>query len=481
MTLTVHPRPKTPKLQLLGRTLVLQLHMVIRTLRIHDPTNRALLLATENLKDTINTLWAALDKTVRLQFVDGVVYLNDVRIRLDASAQEQVMALQHEFEERGLGGLAFARPVDSSALKDFLIRFSRPVRTDEDRQALRTALESFRELALQLLDPSHYTDSLEEEELLRVDKKTFALQTYAKSIVAVREFVRAVKSGADPTQSKLQVTRIVQDMVDIATERVNFLLKLAAIKTADEYAYNHAANTCVMSIVIGRALRVDRLRLVDLGLSALFADAGFALLPPEMTESAATYSEAERAALRDAMIRQIRAIVGGGQVTDGMMRRVIVAFEHHVPYIDEQTGKARPLHLFSRIVAVADAFDALTTRRPWREGYTADEAIRLLMERAGAQYDPLIVKVLINLLGLYPLGCPVRLASGETAVVYHNSNDPRLFERPWVKVVMDARGHRVKRTIVRNLANGDGPTHRIRSVVPPSQLGDVDPAMVAIL
>ena len=481
MTLVVQPTSKTTKIQLLGRTLVLQLHMVIRTLRIHDPTNKALLIATENLKDTINTLWASLDKTVRLQFVDGVVYLNDVRIRVDAAAHEQVQILQREFEERGLGGLAFSRPVDSAALKDFLLRFSRAVSSDEDRRELRTALESFRDLALEILDAAHFTSGLEEEEQLRVDKKTFALQTYAKSIVAVREFVRAVQEGQDPTQGKLQITRIVQDMVDVATERVNFMLKLAAIKTADEYPFNHAANTCVLAIVLGRALGVDRLRLVDLGLSALFADIGFALLPPEVVNSSATLQEDEKVAVRDAMVRQIRAIVGRGQINEGLMRRVIVAYEHHLSYLDPETDKPRSLHVFSRIVAVADAFDALTTRRPWREGYTADEAVRLLMEQAGTKYDPLVVKVLINLLGLYPLGCPVRLASGEIAVVYHNSNDPKLFDRPWVKVVFDERGRRVKRTIVRNLAGGDGPTHKITAVVPAGQLQDIDPAMVAIL
>ena len=480
MSLDVHPVSRGPKLQALGRTLVLQLHMVLRTLRIHDPTNRALLIATENLKDTINTLWASLDKTVRLQFVDGVVYLNDNRIRLEGSAHTQVQTLQREFEQRGLGGLAFARPVDSAALKDFLLRFSRPVTNDEERQALRTELESFRDFALEILDLAHFKD-VDEEEQLRVDKKTFALQTYAKSVVAVREFVRAVQQGKDPTQGKLQVTRIVQDMVDIATERVNFMLKLAAIKTADEYAFNHAANTCILSIVLGRALSVDRLLLVDLGMAGLFADIGFALLPPQLSESAATFNEAERRAIRDAMIRQIRAIVGRGQISDGMMRRVVVAYEHHMPYLNSETGRPRPIHLFSRIVAVADAFDALTTRRPWREGYTPDEAIRLLMEDAGTRFDPLVVKVLINLLGLYPLGCPVRLESGETAVVYHNSNDPRLFDKPWVKVVLDPRGTRIKRTIVRNLANGDGPEHRIRSVVPRDHLGDIDPAMVSLL
>ena len=481
MSLTVRSAPRPAKLQLLGRTLVLQLHMVIRTLRIHDPTNRALLIATENLKDTINTVWAALDKVVRLQFVDGVVYLNDVRIRLDTSSHEQVHTLQTEFEQRGLGGLAFARPVDSAALRDFLIRFSRPVQTDEERQALREALEEFRDMALELLDPAHFKDGLEEEALLRVDKKTFALQTYAKAIVAVREFVNDIQAGKDPTLGKLQVTRIVQDMVDIATERVNFMLKLAAIKMADEYAFNHAANTCILSIVVGRALGVDRLRLVDLGMSALFADVGFALLPPSLTDRDTTLDEAGRAEVRDAMVRQIRAIVGRGQVTDAMMRRVIVAYEHHLPYLDPELDKPRQLHLFSRIVSVADAFDALTTRRPWREGYTADEAIRLLMDDAGTKFDPLVVKVLINLLGLYPLGCPVRLKSGETAVIYHNSNDPRLFDRPWVKVIFDVRGHRIKRTVIRNLANGDGPSHEIDSVVSPARLGDLDPAMISIL
>ncbi len=481
MTLTVHPPSRSAKVQMLGRTMVLQMHMVIRTLRIHDPSNRALLIATENLKDTINTLWAALDKAVRLQFVQGVVYLNDMRIRFDTAAHDQVQTLQQEFADRGLGGLAFARPIDSSALREFLLQFSRTVSTDDERRELRTALEAFRDLALELLEPAEFKEDLEDEAQLRVDKKTFALQTYAKAIVAVREFVREAQSGRVPTSSKLQVTRIVQDMVDVATERVNFLLKLAAIKTAEEYAFNHAANTCVLSIVLGRSLGVDRLRLVDLGLSALFADIGFAMLPDDLINTSEQLGEVQKGALRNAMVRQIRALISGGPINEGLMRRVIVAFEHHIPFLDARSGKPNQLHLFSRIVSVGDAFDALTTRRPWREGYTADEAIRILMEDAGRRFDPVVVKVLINLLGLYPLGCPVRLESGETAVVYHNSNDPRLFTRPWVKVILDAEGQRIKRTIVRNLANGEGPTHAIHSVVRPGGLVDIDPAMVAIL
>ena len=214
------------KIQLLGRSLALQLLRVLRTMRIHDPSNRALLLATENLKDTVNTLWAALDGTVRLQFVDGIVYLNDTRVRIEASAMEQIRALEKEFGSRGLGGLAFSRPVDSSGLKEFLVLFNSPVESEEDLKDLREKLLAFRTLALEILDPATLSDGHQEQQALRVDRKTFGLQTYAKAVVAIREFIVALRKNRDPAVSALPITRIVQDLIDVATERINFVLKL---------------------------------------------------------------------------------------------------------------------------------------------------------------------------------------------------------------------------------------------------------------
>lgn len=470
----------TAKLQVLGRSLVLQLSTVLRTMRLHEQNNRALLVATENLKDTINTLWAALDGSVQLQFVEGIVYLNDMRLRLDAGVTNQVKNLEQSFQERGLGGLAFSRPVDGASLKGFLHAFSEPVETEEDLELLRKKLEEFHELALELLDPQFFNDGLAEEQALRVDKKTFALQTYAKTVVAVREFVRGVREGKDEGQAKLPITRIVQDLVDIATERVNFLLKLAAIKKADDYAYNHAANTCVLSLVIGRGLEIDRLDLVELGTCALFADLGFALMPSEVMDRAEELSEGEKLDIHNQMIRQISAIMGK-RLSDSMVRRAVVAYEHHLPYLNPATGQTNNTHVFSRIVSVADAFDALTTRRPWREGYTADEALRILMKDAGTKYDPVVVRVLVNLMGIYPLGSVVRLGSGEIGVVYHNSNDPQFFERPWVKVVRDAQGQTVRKTLIRNLAEEEGPGGQITATARTEELGESFDAGMAVI
>jgi HD-GYP domain-containing protein (c-di-GMP phosphodiesterase class II) len=471
-----------PKVQLLGRSLVVQLHSVLRTMRIHDPSNKALLVNTEKLKDTINTLWAALSGPVRVQFVDDIVYLNDARLRIDGSVKEQIDTMREEFAKRGLGGLAFTRPVDTTALRDFLVIFTQQEQNDEGLTQLRRSLEDMKELALELLGPQTFKAEDQRAEALKVDRKTFALQTYAKSIVAVREFVSALKQGKDPMQQgKLHITRIVQDLVDIATERVNFLIKLSSIKQAQEYAYNHAANTCVLSIVIGKSMEIDRLALVDLGTSALLANVAYAMLPPEMTEQAAQLTLDQRHVLHDAMVRQIRSIIGQGKMlSDSMIRRIIVAYEQHLPYTNPETRQKGGTHVFSRIVQVASAFDALTTRRPWREGFTADEALRILMREADTQFDPMIVRILVNMMGMFPLGTGVVLDSGEVAIVYHNSNDPRMFEKPWVKVVRDESGAVVRRTIIRKLAEHTGRGGTIVSVATMQDLADIDAASAII-
>lgn len=462
--------PLSPKVQALGRQLVTQLTMVLRTSRIHDPTNNALLIATENLKDTINTLWAALNG-IRLQFVEDMVYLNDARLRVDQGLLTHLEHLKKDFAARGLGGLAFQRPVDTATLRDFLVLLAKPPQGENDFDELKRSLSEMKELALELLEQRTFADQATVDEI-RVDKKTFALQTYAKSVVAAKEATQLLQSGEDPMKGRVSVTRVVQDLIDIATERVNFLLKLGAIKKSDEYAFNHAANTCVLSLVIGKALRIDRLELVDLGTAAFFADLGFSLIPPEILDQPQEMNEATRAAVRDAMMRTVRMLVGEGKINTSVMRRTIVAYEHHLPYLDPKTGQPMDTHLFSRIVAVADAYDALTTRRPWRDGFPPDEALRILGEEAGTRFDPMIVKILVNLMGLYPLGSAVRLDSGEIGVVYHNSNDASLFEKPWVRVVRDAQGQPIKKTTIRNLAEHQGPGGSILGLVNASELGD---------
>jgi HD-GYP domain-containing protein (c-di-GMP phosphodiesterase class II) len=460
----------TPKLNALGRSFIVQLHTVLRTLRIHDSSNRAVLIGTENLKDTINTLRAALGGKVKLQFMGGVAYLNDLVLRLDDTSREQAKLLQQELESRGLGGLGFARPVDSAALREFLIAFSRPVSTPEEASKLKQ-MQVLKDMALELLGQKQIDD---DEGILRIDAKTFAVQTYAKAVIAVKEFVLSVQEGRNPLGNKLKITRIMQDLVDVATERVNFLLKLASLKTAESYTFTHAANTCVLSILLGKGLGLGRVELVELGASALLADVGRILLPQGLGMHDGDLTAEEHTVVHEQTVRLVRTIIGEEGLYPAVVRRTLIGYEQRMP---ARAGTSGQIHLYARIIAVASAFDQFTTSTPWRDGYTADEALRGLLH-ARERYDPVIVKVLVNMLGIYPVGAAVELGTGEIAVVYHTPNATSA--KPWVKVVIDAAGQKMKRPVVRNLEKERGPGGQIVGTVRPARLGDLDPGMVIL-
>ena len=394
------------QVQLLGRNVVRQLQVALRTVRIHDAGNAAAAAALQRLADAINALWSTFGGPVQLQFVEDIVFINDVRLRMGAVLADQVEALRGELESRGLGGLGFVRPVDSAALRSFLVPLSAAVDDEDDVGALQHQLRSLGDIGITLLEPRRLLDN-EEYQAIRIDRLSFALQAYGRAIVAFSEVVRALERGADPLSGRVHIPRVVQDLIDIAVDRVNFLLRIPATERANaaqlqqigaDYHSRHGANTCVYSIMIGKVIGLDRIGLLDLGMGALLADIGFALLPDEWTQRADELSETERIQLRMAMLTASQRLIGHGRATDSMIRRIIVANEHHYPYLDTMTGRPAGLHLYSRIVAVADAFDALTTHRSWRPALTSDQALSVLNTETGTRYDPRVVAVLTELL-----------------------------------------------------------------------------------
>jgi hypothetical protein len=123
----------------------------------------------------------------------------------------------------------------------------------------------------------------------------------------------------------------------------------------------------------------------------------------------------------------------------------IVAFEHHMFF--NQTGYPRvkktfPLDLYSRIVSLADQYDAMTSARVYsRNPMSPDKALNLMIKQAGNQLDPLLLKFFINMVGIYPIGTLVILDSNELALVYESN--PGFVKHPRILIIADGNGNRV--------------------------------------
>lgn len=372
---------------------VLQLLSAIRTAQLHGPGNHATTTAIQRLVEVANALIDSSGGVVRIQLVDDILLVNAIRFQPRTISHQHFDTLKGFLHERGIGGVAFLRPLTEAEVREWLVVASRPVRDERDAAELRAALQRLVDLGIEVLEIQTLA-GVDDFASVNVSTMSYALQTYARAVIGFRELVSALRAGRDPFSGRIHVVRVVQDLVDIAGERIDLLLKILELRRVngallkDSYSEVHAANTCLASILIGRLLGLDRVALLDLGTSALLADVGFALLPEALTERQSVLSPQEYAELRVFMMRAVQSLIGRGRLSDAMMRRVIVAYEHHEPQ--------RDAHLYSRIVAVADAFDALVSGRPWRAPNEPTVALAMLRQDR-QRFDPLVVETLWSL------------------------------------------------------------------------------------
>ena len=150
-------------------------------------------------------------------------------------------------------------------------------------------------------------------------------------------------------------------------------------------------------------------------------------------------------------------------------RAMVVAYEHHMK--TDLTGYPRPVRpremsIFSKIVAVADSFDAATTRRSYQnEPWTPASVLREMRDNVKRGMDPVIVKSFINLTGIYPVGTLVVLDTHELGVVHAPNASPDALSRPIVHLVSDAWGQLVDLGTLVDLTARDPAGHFIRTII----------------
>jgi HD-GYP domain-containing protein (c-di-GMP phosphodiesterase class II) len=150
------------------------------------------------------------------------------------------------------------------------------------------------------------------------------------------------------------------------------------------------------------------------------------------------------------------------------LRAIHVALEHHIK--EDLSGYPRyfkkdDVNLFSKIVKVVDVFDAITTKRVYRlRVFTRAEALSLMLEQSGTEFNAVILKTFVNMMGVFPIGSLVALTSGEVGIVHDINPDPKLLLRPSVKLITDAEGNKVDGEVV-DLAELVPETGRFRRTI----------------
>lgn len=392
--------------------------------KIHQDNNQLLMECLDDFMQVIDRLFLD-DDQITIQISRGNIYLQDEKLHYRREIESLMNNFLHYFEKRNLQGLRFSSFIQDASAKEFL-SFSRTLNnTEQQEDPLNWLVEQLENQGLLWAEVVHEEDTLPVEQTDETDpqdqvqkRKEKARQCYFLALDSLKEVAQKISS-----QKKAGVRksiRVIQNMVDLVMEDEKIALGLSTIHDYDDYTFTHSINVATLSMCLGRRIGLSRTSLNRIGICGLFHDLGKLDVPIEIITKPGKLSESEFEKIKKHTIYSVAQIIKLQADRDLKSTILLAPFEHHLKYDLSgypKTNRKKPVGLFSRILTITDVFDAVTSPRIYRQSvFSPDQALGWMLGGAGTDFDPILLKVFINMLGVYPIGSLLELDTGELAL-----------------------------------------------------------------
>ncbi|MCC6350470.1 MAG: HD domain-containing protein [Candidatus Eisenbacteria bacterium] len=431
------PVDETAQLAEQGAALLVRLSALMRTARTYDVSNQAFQRQMREFMGVIRGLLEDAEEAT-LVVVADYFYLNGVRVKARAEILGAYHGLLADFERRQVGGLRFLNALEEAEVERFFQIFL----AAEDPALAERLPETVQEAAVTNIAIVPASD-LEAEDLGRelasepkhTTERRRAKKVFWRAMMGAKRIVlRAQQTGRPDLR---HAKRVVQPIVDSIMKQDYSLVGLSALKDHDEYTYAHCVNVSVMSIGMGQTLRLPRQALADLGVAGLLHDLGKMTIPGEVLRKPGKLDAEEWTLMRRHPIEGAIMVSRMPGLSGVMLDTMRACLEHHMNYnrtgypeIDLDWGQAT----VSRIVAMADCFDAITAHRAYdTRPRTPFEGLQLLLGPIRVNFDPAVLWSLVRTVGLYPAGTVLQTANNHVVMVM--SPNPKDVTRPNCRVL----------------------------------------------
>jgi len=187
------------------------------------------------------------------------------------------------------------------------------------------------------------------------------------------------------------VEEMISAFVKGFTQGINPISMLASLKSIDEYTFTHVINVCILTMSQAESLGFSEEHLYQIGVASVMHDAGKLFIPEEILNKKGKLSNEERAVIETHTTKGARYILG----LENIPRiAVLGALEHHIKYdgtgYPSIKGKWNP-NIVSQMIAIADVFDAMRSRRSYSEPKSNERIIQILTEEKGTTFNPFLV------------------------------------------------------------------------------------------
>ena len=235
----------------------------------------------------------------------------------------------------------------------------------------------------------------------------------------------------------------VGQMINVSTEivkeimgRENVSADLIDLRSFDDYTYHHSVNVSVYSVVVGRRMGLSESEIDALSQAAIFHDLGKKYIPENVLNKPTKLTDEEYALIKKHPEKSVEILNQSGNVSAVVKQAVLF---HH----ENENGSGYPKHklgselpLIAKIIHAVDVYDALTSKRPYKDPYSPSEAFDYLRAGCDILFDRKVVEAMMTAIPAYPPGIDVTLSDGRVGIVIEHTMDAF---RPRIKIYVDGQ------------------------------------------
>lgn len=461
------------KPQPLGYDLLKAIAKLIQIGKLYEDNNNLVVEAVAAFKCAVGNACQGAPQ-VSLQIYNGRFFMQQEKLPLLRKHIALFNQMMQFLEKRKIFGWHFRAALDMVDGKDILL-FTRLLyragKSENPSEWLVSELDKndihwaavIQESNLSQDDCLEYT--MGESETLERQKEA-AKRTYHYALNSVKEVAQKLLSQHEVGIRKS--VRMVQRMVDIITKDTTTFMALSTIRMYDDYTYTHSLNVAILAMTLGKKIGMKRTTLERLGLCGLFHDLGKIEIPKDILNKKGKLNDSEYEEIKKHSMTSAMLILKLKTEKYHKGHLLISPFEHHIRY--DYSGypsidKKRPISLFGRILTIVDVFDAITSPRIYRPtSMSPDQALGYMLSDSGKYYDPALLKVFINMLGVYPVGTLLKLDSGEMGLALHSPNIGDR-ARPKAQLLIQGKGKSYEKGKVIDLSERNSGTGKYKRTI----------------
>lgn len=432
------------KLSRTGSGLLRGLARLIQIAKLYEDNNNLIIQAVKAFKTAVKE-GSNRSRYTSLQIISGRFFLQDERLplfRKDAQINNQMLLF---LTTRSIYGIHIDADLGHVAIEEILIfirLLNRAKKQKSPSEWLKTELDKNNIHWVVILDQAKTLRDISLDSELKTSesleqKKKVAKKTYHYALSSVKEVAEKLLSKKETGVRKS--VRMVQRMIDIITDDDTTFMALSTIRIYDDYTFMHSLNVALLAMSIGKRIGMSRDKLEKLGLCGLFHDLGKVEIPKQILNKRGRLNDSEFEEIKKHSTNSAMLILRLNTQQYSKAHLFVSPFEHHIRYDLSgypSIGNQPPISLFGRILTIVDVYDALTSPRIYRPtSMSPDKALGVMLADSGKFFDPVLLKVFVNMLGLYPVGTLLKLDTGEMGLTLHCS-DPANRARPKVQLLL---------------------------------------------